>query len=149
MSNYVKMGSGGVKPGTNAVDIPEINDPNLSQEEKDLRIALALQQQENAIAYDAQKKRQDANTSAQKSRTTRSNIGTRLPAVRKQQKDTGDVAVGAATGSYASPAGYSADAKLAMEMQKVEDSTVTTAKILAEGSEAARTANRRNGRSVF
>ena len=86
---------------------------------------------------------------AQNARTTRSNIGTRLPSVRKQQKDTDGVAVGGAAGSYAGPAGYSADAKLAMEMQKVEDSTATTAKIIAEGNEQVKTANRRNGRSVF
>lgn len=148
MSNYVKMGSGGVKPGTNTVNIPEI-DPNLSQEEKDLRLALALQQQENAIAYDAQKKRHDAQMSAQNSRTTRSNVGTRLPTFRKQQKDTEDVAVGGVGGSYAGPDGYSSDAKLAMEMQKVEDSTATTTRMIAEGNEQARTENRRNGRSVF
>lgn len=139
MSNYVSMGEDVSK-------IPGLDDPNLSQEEKDLRLALALQQQENAAAYDQHKKRHDAAQSAQNTRTTRSNVSSRLAAVRKNQKEGGYD--GMNDGSYLGP-DASADARLAEELQKVGETTAKTAKIIAEDGEDAKAAKRRNGRSVF
>lgn len=147
-SNYVNMGDGSVKPGTNAntLNVPGI-DPSLSQEEKDLRIALALQQQENAIAYGVHKKRHDAVVSSQNSRTTRSNAASRLATVRKHQKEADKNDVGS-PGTYGGPDG-SSDAILASELQKVEDATATTAKIIAQDSAAAKASKVRSGRSVY
>ena len=146
MSNYVKMGPGAApKPGTNTIDIPGLDDPNLSQEEKDLRLALALQQQENVSAYDAHKKRHDAKQSSQNNRTTRSNAGTRLASVRMNQKDENDAAYG---GSYAGP-DDSSDARLASELHKVEVTTAKTANIIAQDSNDSKSAKLRSGRSVF
>jgi len=148
MSNYVNMGSGsGVKPGTNNLKVPGLDDPNLSQEEKDLRLALALQQQENAIAYDAHKKRHDQNVSSQSTRTARSGVASRLANVRKSEK-TDDAGSGSA-GSYGGPNGTSSAAMLNSEIIKVGETTASTAKIIAQDNEAAKAAKRRNGRSVF
>merc|ERR1712038_250840 len=109
-SNYVKMGDGaGKKP----LEIPGLDDPSLSQEEKDLRLALALQQQENAIAYDAHKKRHDAAVSSQNNRTTRSNVGSRLASVRKHQKEGGIATSN--DGAYVGP-DASSDAMLANQL---------------------------------
>lgn len=147
MSNYVKMGPGAApKPGTNNItNIPELNDPNLSQEEKDLRLALALQQQENASAYGAHKKRHDAQQSSQNNRVSRSSAGTRLASVRMNQKDEKDAAYG---GSYGGP-DDSSDARLASELHKVEVTTAKTASIIAQDSSDAKSAKLRSGRSVF
>jgi len=147
-SNYVNMGDGNVQPGTQTLNVAALDDPTLSQEEKDLRLALALQQQENAIAYDAHKKRHDAVVSSQNNRTTRSNAGTRLAAVRKHQKQTEGIDTNATYGTYGGPEG-SKDAILANELQKVEDVTASTAKIIAQDNKAAKAAKLRNGRSVF
>jgi hypothetical protein len=145
MSDYVKMGA--AKPGTNKMEIPGLDDPSISQEEKDLRLALALQQQENAAAYDAHKKRHDAKVTSQNTRTARSSVGSRLPAIRKQQKEGGNYEKGT-SGTYGGP-NESSDAALANELQKVEETTATTAKIIAQDSQAALAEKRRNGRSVF
>ena len=54
-TDYVHMNDGrgpGVASGGAAV--AGLDDPALSQEDRDLRLAIALQQQENAAAYDAQ-----------------------------------------------------------------------------------------------
>ena len=149
-SNYHQMKDSENRPASAAptsFTVPDI-DPSLSQEEKDLRLALALQQQENAIAYDAHKKRHDAVVSSQLNRTTRSNAGTRLAAVRKNQKEAAESMAPASYGSYVGP-DVSSDAILASELQKVEDATASTAKIIAQDSEAAKAAKLRNGRSVF
>ena len=67
--DYVHMGDGaGVRPGA-PISVPGLDDPNLSQEDKDMRLALALQQQENAAAYDQHKKKHDAAVKAQTTRT--------------------------------------------------------------------------------
>mmetsp|Transcript_13003 Transcript_13003/g.16441 ORF Transcript_13003/g.16441 Transcript_13003/m.16441 type:complete len:125 (+) Transcript_13003:95-469(+) len=120
---------------------------NLSQEEKDLRLAMALQQEENAAAYEHHKKRNEAAASAQNTRTTRSNVGSRLAAVRKNQKEGNDYA-GMNDGSYLGP-GASSDALLASELQKVGETTAKTAQMVAEDSADDKAAKRRNGRSVF
>lgn len=150
MSGYVNMKSG-VKPGTNNIKVAGLDDPNLSQEEKDLRLAMALQQQENAAAYDAHKKRHNTNIASQNTRTARSGVNQRLAnVVRKNQKDGdgGDDEAGNA-GSYSGPNGTSSDAMLANELQRVGETTASTAKIIAQDNEAAKAAKRRNGRSVF
>jgi hypothetical protein len=147
MSGYVNMKEG-VKPGTNNIKVPGLDDPSLSQEEKDLRLAMALQQQENAAAYDAHKKRHNTNIASQNTRTARSGVNQRLAnVVRKNHKDGEDEA--GTTGSYGGPNGISSDAMLANELQRVGETTASTAKIIAQDNEAAKAAKRRNGRSVF
>lgn len=104
-SDYVHMGDGrGVRPGT-TVKVPDgLDDPDLSQEERDLRLAIALQQQENAAAYDAHKKKHNAAVKGNELRTTRSNTQTRLAAVR--DKDHGMLRV---PKEYSSDNAYSSD----------------------------------------
>lgn len=146
-ADYVQMGDGaGVAPG-GAVKMPAgLDDPNLSQEDKDLRLALALQQQENAVAYDEHKKKHDAAVKAQTTRTAYSSNYDKLAATRK--KDHGMLRVPAAystenayvseeSGGYTVPAGSGvdltgaspqviADHKMAAEMQKVEQAAAGT-----------------------
>jgi hypothetical protein len=147
-ADYVHMGDGaGVRPGGAASkDILGLDDPNLSQEDKDMRIALALQQQENAAAYDQHKKKHDAEVKAQSRRTGYSGTFDKLAATRK--KDHGMLRVPAAystenayvseeTGGYSVPAGSAvdltgaspqviADHKMAAEMQRVEQAAAGT-----------------------
>ena len=155
-ADYVHMGAGGA-PGGSGLKMPEgiMDDPNLSQEDRDMRLALALQQQENAAAYDAHKKKHDAAVSANSNRTTLSNVHSRLASVR--DKDQGMLSVPAAyttenayvsagDGEYLPPAGAKppagaspqevADFNMAMSLQKVEQLSVgiggTAEKILKE-----------------
>ena len=141
--DYVMMGSGSVVPGhagSNKSAVLNLDDPNLTQEEKDHRLAIALQQQENAAAYTEHKKKHDANVAAQMNRTARSGTFTKLAAVR--DKDSGMLSVPAdytsenaykkTEGEYhapgtefaAPPKGAQpqeiADFKIAAELQKVE-----------------------------
>jgi len=180
-SDYVHMGDRAVRPGTaGLVKAPlGLDDPSLSQEDKDLRLAIALQQQENASALAHTKKKSEEARRADQNRTGRSNVGTRLAAVR--DKDHGMLTVPAAyasddayvrsDGDYLPPAGKQeinmasmkgalpqevADHNLAVELQKVEQSSVGTAqaaqsllikeKAIAEAQEH-RTA--RSGRQAF
>lgn len=55
-SDYVMMGKPGSSPGGVASKL-SIDDPTLSQEERDHRLALAMQQQENAAVQEEQKKK--------------------------------------------------------------------------------------------
>jgi hypothetical protein len=150
-ADYVHMGSGA--PGGSGMKLPEglLDDPSLSQEERDMRLALALQQQENAAAYDAHKKKHEAAVKAQVNRTTRSNVHSRLAAVR--EKDHGMLSVPAdytTENAYVSggnteylpppgsapPAGASpqevADWKLASNLQQVENVTAGVASTAAQ-----------------
>lgn len=146
------MGDGaGVRPGGSGVAMPAgLDDPNLSQEDKDLRLALALQQQENATAYDAHKKKHEAAVKAQTARTAYSSNYDKLAATRK--KDQGMLRVPAAystenayvsgeDGEYRVPAGSGvdlkgaspqviADHKMAAEMQQVEQAAAGTAQTI-------------------
>ena len=138
--DFVMMGSGSVVPGRGTVNLG-LDDPNLSQEEKDHRLAIALQQQENAAAYTEHKKKQDATKKANEFRTARSGTFSKLAAVR--DKDHGMLSVPAAytsdnayhkDGDYVAPSGGEyvaappknatpqelADFKVAAEMQKFE-----------------------------
>jgi hypothetical protein len=89
--DYVMMGSGATVPGGTILKMPGLDDPNLSQEDKDHRLAIALQQQENAAAYDAHKKKHEQSVVAKVHRTARSNTFTKLAAVR--DKDHGMLTV--------------------------------------------------------
>jgi hypothetical protein len=148
-SDYVHKGDGaGIVPG-GAVKLPVgFDDPNLSQEDRDMRLALALQQQENAAAYDAHKKKHDAAVAAHNLRTARSNTQTRLTDIRR--KDHGMLSVpseystenayvsGGDGGDYASPGvdltGASpqviADHNMAANLQKVEQLAAGTGQAL-------------------
>jgi hypothetical protein len=92
--DYVMMGAGGTTtaPGSGAtLKMTGLDDPNLSQEEKDHRMAIALQQEENAVAYDAHKKKHEAYVKASTNRTARSCAFTKLAAIR--DKDHGMLTV--------------------------------------------------------
>ena len=172
-ADYVHMGAGGA-PGGSGLKMPEgiMDDPNLSQEDRDMRLALALQQQENAAAYDAHKKKHDAAVSANSNRTTRSNVHSRLASVR--DKDQGMLSVPAAyttenayvsagDGEYLPPAGAKppagaspqevADFNMAMSLQKVEQLSVgiggTAEKILKEEQGEASAQAHRTGHSNY
>jgi hypothetical protein len=95
---YVMMGSTGAVPGRGAGVAAGLDDPNLSQEEKDHRLAIAMQQQENAAAYNDHQKKHEDIVSAKNNRTARSGTFTKLAAVR--DKDQGMLSV---------PADYATD----------------------------------------
>ena len=169
-SDYVDMDSVPGVPG-NAVKVDGLDDDDLSQEDKDLRLAIALQQQENAAVYDAQKKRHEQVIAAQRNRTTRSNVNTGLGAIRK--KDHGKLSVpkeystpnahAVDDGDYSAPDGIKmgnlkgalpqevADAQLASELQKLEEVGAGTArlmeKISKEESRDKASSELRNARS--
>lgn len=171
-SDYVHMGAGGA-PGGSTLKLPEgMDDPSLSQEDRDMRLALALQQQENAAAYDAHKKKHEAAKAAQTNRTARSNVVSRLAHVR--EKDQGMLSVppeyttenayvsGGDAGAYnppagAPPAGASpqeiADYKMAAGLQKVENMTAgvatTTNQIVTEGKNDGAAQSHRTERSNY
>ncbi len=154
-SAYVSMGDGGLKPGTTSQSVvtPLGIDPSLSQEDKDLRLALALQQQENAAAYDAHKKRHEVSAAARKNRTSRSNCSTGLASIRQvQKKNESNPPAYDGSGAYAAPGTESSDAALAAELQKVEQTTVGAAKLLEkivqEDTQEKKSNNVRNGRSL-
>jgi len=142
--DYVMMGGAGagVRPGSgSSKQSLNLDDPNLTQEEKDHRLAVALQQQENAAAYQEHKKKDEDYTQAAKNRTARSGTYTKLAAVRKKDhgmlsvpdeyatenayhKSDGDAFKGPGTNFAAPPPGASpqeiADYQVASELQKTE-----------------------------
>lgn len=158
-SDYVHMNDGrgpGVSNGTTPT-IAGLDDPNLSQEDRDLRLAIALQQQENAAAYDAHKKRHDAAVAANTNRTSRSNVHSRLAQVRKKDHGmltvpdeyTTENAYKKGDSEYVSPATDGsavvanaaangalpqevADLKIALELQKMEQTGAGTAQTMAK-----------------
>lgn len=170
---YVMMGAGAASGG--AIKVPSgLDDPNLSQEDRDHRLAIALQQQENAAVYDAHKKKHDHNVAANKNRTARSGTFTKLAAIR--DKDQGMLSVPSdyttenayvkADGDYLPPGTKSdeemlkgatpqqiADYKLAKELQKVEQVGAGTAremaKIVTEEHDEDEAQAHRTGRSNF
>ena len=177
-ADYVHMNDGrGTRPGGGpSPALAGLDDPGLSQEDRDLRLAIALQQQENAAAYDAHKRSHDAAKAANMNRTTRSNVHSRLAQVRT--KDHGMLTVpdayttenaykkgdssayvagdmGAATVASAAAAGALpqevADLKLALDLQKVEQTGAGTAremdKIIREEKEDAEAQEMRTARS--
>ena len=86
--DYVIMGS---EQPVAATLLQDLDDPALSQEDKDHRLAIALQQQENAAVYDAHKKKHEQFAKANVNRTARSGTFTKLAAVR--DKDHGMLSV--------------------------------------------------------
>lgn len=177
-TDYVPMSAGrGPRVATGkGPAVAGLDDPALSQEDRDLRLAIALQQQENAAAYDSHKKRHDAAVAANKNRTARSNVHSRLANVRR--KDHGMLTVPdeystenaykKGDSSYVSPgtdggrivadaaAGGAlpqevADLKIALDLQKVEQEGAGTgqqmSKILKEAEEGSRADEMRTARS--
>mmetsp|Transcript_8423 Transcript_8423/g.11071 ORF Transcript_8423/g.11071 Transcript_8423/m.11071 type:complete len:185 (+) Transcript_8423:54-608(+) len=167
--DYVMMGAAGVTPGHGTINMG-LDDPNLSQEEKDHRLAIALQQQENAAVQAEHTKKQKAQVQAQTSRTARSGTFSKLAAVR--DKDHGQFSVPSEyttdnaynkEGNYHMPDTFVpsanatpqeiADAKLAFEMQKVEQIDAGTAqemrKLMVEDKNEGTAQVRRTGRSNY
>jgi len=178
-SDYVHMNYGrgpGIASGGSLPTVAGLDDPNLSQEDRDLRLAIALQQQENAAAYDAHKKRHDAAVAANTNRTSRSNVHSKLAQVRKKDHgmlmvpdeyttenaykkgdsqyvspaDDGSAVVANAAANGALPHEV-ADLKLALDLQKMEQTGAGTAqtlvKILKEEKEDVEANDMRNARS--
>mmetsp|Transcript_50138 Transcript_50138/g.121490 ORF Transcript_50138/g.121490 Transcript_50138/m.121490 type:complete len:200 (+) Transcript_50138:160-759(+) len=171
--DYVMMGPGGTTtaPGSGAtLKMPGLDDPNLSQEEKDHRMAIALQQEENSFAYDAHKKKHEDTVKAHTNRTARSGTFSKLAAIR--DKDHGMLSVPAqyttenayvkSDGDYIAAAEKSedlsgatpqqiADYQLAKELQKVEQVEAGTVqemtKIVVEEKSEAEAQNHRTGYS--
>jgi hypothetical protein len=164
--DYVMMG-GAARGG--AFKVPSgLDDPNLSQEDKDHRLAIALQQQENAAAFNGHSKKHQEHKAANINRTARSGTFTKLAAVR--DKDQGMLSVPSdyttenayvkADGEYLPPGTKSdeemlkgatpqqiADFKFAKELQKVEQVGAGTARemgkiVKEEHSEAEAQAHR-------
>ena len=168
--DYVMMG----KPSapTRAAGLPHgIDDPNLPQEEKDHRLAIALQQQENAAALEDHKKKHTQIKSANMHRTARSGTYSRLAAVRDKDHGmlsvpsdytTDNAYVNAANepkmSSYAPPPKNAKpeeiqDYKLAAELQRFEQVGAGTVremeKIAKEEEEAAKAQAHRTGMSTY
>ena len=151
-ADYVMMGHTATVPGRGSgKPIINLDDPNLTQEEKDHRLAVALQQQENAAALDEHQKKHQEHVQANKNRTARSGTFTKLAAVR--DKDHGMLSVpeayatenayhksdaaGVRSTSYAAPRpGASpqeiADFKIAAELQKVEQVEAGTVRTMEQ-----------------
>mmetsp|Transcript_37571 Transcript_37571/g.41502 ORF Transcript_37571/g.41502 Transcript_37571/m.41502 type:complete len:191 (-) Transcript_37571:105-677(-) len=170
---YVSMGAGGMAPGGSALKLPEgMDDPNLSQEDRDMRLALALQQEENAAAYYAHKKRHEAAVAAQTNRTARSGVMSRLANVRDKDQGmlsvppeytTENAYVSGGSNNYISPVGFAppvgasaqekADFEMAAGIQKVENMTagVTTQtnKIITEDQTDSQAQGHRTDRSNY
>uniref|UniRef100_A0A7S0CCL2 Uncharacterized protein n=1 Tax=Proboscia inermis TaxID=420281 RepID=A0A7S0CCL2_9STRA len=160
-NEYVHMDNPG-RPANNHFNAPVgLDDPNLSQEDRDMRLAIALQQQENASAMNAADAK---NRNAAKSdlfRTGRSGVNTRLASVR--DRDQGLLRVPHSynnesaykSGSNYCPPGTEkfddADLALAHELQSVEQSSVGAAlhaeKVLKKEQEIDNSNALRNARS--
>merc|ERR1711862_211770 len=169
------MGDHGVRPKTGGKDVVQVpvglDDPNLSQEDKDLRLAIALQQEENQRVTAASKKKLADAKKADQMRTGRSGVHSRLSNVRA--KDHGMLRVPGAydgqSSEYSAPGSSMnmasmkgalpqevADHNLAMELQKIENSSAGTAQAAAKltktekdlmEAQEARTA--RSGKQAF
>ena len=182
-SDYITMGDNAPtiassKKETNGstAAIAGLDDPTLSQEDRDLRLAIALQQQENAAAYTEHKKRRDAALAAATNRTSRSSVHSRLAQVRRKDHgmlsvpdeyttanaykkgdseyvnpDSGAVQVLAAAQAGGALPQEVADLKIALDMQKVEQTGAGTAqtmsKILKEEEEVGKSDELRTARS--
>ncbi|KAL7555450.1 hypothetical protein ACA910_020179 [Epithemia clementina (nom. ined.)] len=169
--DYVMMGSTRAIPGRGGPANMGLDDPNLTQEEKDHRLAIALQQQENAAVYATHQKKHNNHVKAQENRTARSATFTRLAAVRDQDhgmlsvpkeytsdnayKNEGDYIVpeqGFSPPKNATPQEI-ADAQLASELQKLEQvdagTTRTMQKIVKEETEEEKAQTRRTGYSNY
>ena len=170
--DYVMMGTANAVPVRGTNKNMGLDDPNLTQEEKDHRLAIALQQQENAAAYSTHQKKHNKNVKAQENRTARSGTFSRLAAVRDHdhgmlsvpKEYTSDNAYHKSEGDYVVPdQGFTpakgasaqevADAQMATELQKLEQvdagTTRTMQKIVKEEVEEDKAQNRRTGYSNY
>jgi hypothetical protein len=153
--DYIRMGRSAPTPGGTTLKMPGLDDPSLSQEDKDHRLAIALQQEENAAVYDTHKKKHDQHIAADLNRTGRSGAFTRLAGVR--DKDHGMLSVPSeytTENAYVKGDGdYVADYLLAKELQKVEQVGAGTAremsKIVTEEHEEEISQSHRTDRSNY
>jgi hypothetical protein len=175
-SDYIHMGDNAPRIASANRNGIDVDDPTtLSQEDRDLRLAIALQQQENAAAYTEHKKRRDAAKAASENRTSRSNVHSRLAQVRRKDHgmltvpdeystenaykkgdseyvcpDSNAQVIAAAKAGGALPQEM-ADLKIALDLQKVEQTGAGTAqamsKIIKEEREDAEATEMRNARS--
>jgi hypothetical protein len=171
--DYIRMGRSAPTPGGTTLKMPGLDDPSLSQEDKDHRLAIALQQEENAAVYDTHKKKHDKHVAADLNRTGRSGAFTRLAGVR--DKDHGMLSVPSeyttenayvkGDGDYVASNGEKeenlagatpqqiADYLLAKELQKVEQVGAGTAremsKIVTEEHEEENAQSHRTDRSNY
>ena len=132
------------------MNVSGLEDPNLSQEDKDLRLAIALQQQENAAVYNAHKKKHEDAKHAKSMRNIRSNAHSGLAAIRK--KDHGKLRVPAEyttpdayksyDGTYTAPAG--SDAQLAAELGNMDATSARIQTVLSAEEEEKKSAAMRN-----
>jgi hypothetical protein len=91
-SGYVYMEKARPGTGNSVFMAPQgLDDPNLTQEERDLRLAIALQQQENARAQVGAGNKLKAAEEADHLRTGRSGVHTKLAHIR--DKDHGMLSV--------------------------------------------------------
>jgi len=168
-ADYVMMGA----PSKRAGVATGIDDPNLSQEDKDHRLAVALQQQENAAAFQEHKQKKEKMVKSHDIRTSRSNTHSRLANIR--DKDHGMLSVPASyttdnayvksDGEYLPPlSGYTgpgrnatpqeiADHKLAADLQKFEQVGAGTVRemneIVTNEAESERAQQKRTERSAY
>jgi len=143
---YVHMENEGA---VDKLQIDGLNDPSLSQEENDLRLAMALQQQENAASLEATRKRHEQTMAAQNNRTGRSCVSSSLSNIRKTKKAANDVVGSAGTGAYTAPGNEGQDTTS-------NDFDVGTAKMVekmvktdAALNAASKTRNARSGHAAF
>merc|ERR1739845_301374 len=113
---------------SNIAEINGVNDPNLSSEERDRRLALSLQQQENAAVYGNMKKRHDIEKESQKLRTTRSNAPTSLAAIRKKERENVHKTTNNFYSNYVAPC--SEENAIIDEFTRVDEACVETAKLM-------------------
>ena len=172
--DYFMMDSDRPAPAMAVSSFGDADDVGLSQEDKDHRLAIQLQQQENAAVYDSHKKRHEQFTKANSNRTARSGTFTKLAAIR--DKDHGMLTV---PKEYTTENAYVredgeflpamqksdeeilkgatpqqiADFKLAKELQKVEQVGAGTArelgKIVTEETTEKAVQSHRNERSNY
>merc|ERR1712176_205391 len=118
-----------------------------SQEEKDLQFAMALQKEENAVAFASTKKRVEETMKAQQNRTARSSVGTSLGHIRKIQNNA--VTRGTGYGDYSAPGSEdipsTPDLDYVGTAKMVEDMVKTDAAL----NDAAKTRNARSGVKPF
>mmetsp|Transcript_8744 Transcript_8744/g.12371 ORF Transcript_8744/g.12371 Transcript_8744/m.12371 type:complete len:163 (-) Transcript_8744:149-637(-) len=151
--DYVDMGG--------AVNMGGLDDPNLSPEDRDMKLAIQLQQQENAAVYAEHVQKHQQQVKADTHRTARSGTFSKLAAVRDKDhgvlKTFDDSASAAATSNYIAPPEANlnpqelADHNLAAEIQKSEQvgaGTVQTLDRMVKEEEASKEAQEhRTGRS--
>jgi len=165
-SDYVYMDH--TRPGTGNTIFKApagLDDPNLTQEERDLRLAIALQQQENAQAQAVSGTKLKNAEKADIFRTGRSGVNTRLANVRdkdhgmlKVPKDyNNDSAYVSAdylppsTSTFTGTAQEMADHQLAVELHRMEatgvGAGVSAEKMLKKEKEIDEAQAHRTGRS--